>query len=110
MVCDLVHDPYIHVAPMRGAERKRCTMTTFMDLHNMDGSVSADDAAAAHQANLKIQAKYGVDCKSYWVDEDAGRSSVWSTPLLRRPHIARLAGPSPTKSMRLLSESDPTLR
>jgi hypothetical protein len=31
------------------------------------------DVAGAHQADLKTQADYGVDCKRYWVDEKAGK-------------------------------------
>lgn len=48
-------------------------MPTFMDVHTMEGGVSASDVAGAHQADLKTQAKYGVNYKSYWVDEAAGK-------------------------------------
>jgi len=48
-------------------------MPTFMDVHNMDGAVSAADVAGAHKADLEAQTKYGVDYKSYWVDEAAGK-------------------------------------
>jgi len=48
-------------------------MPTFMDVHNMDGGVSADDVAGAHQADLATQAEYGVNYKRYWVDEKAGK-------------------------------------
>lgn len=39
----------------------------------MEGGVSADDVAKAHQADVETRAKYGVDYKSYWVDEKAGK-------------------------------------
>lgn len=48
-------------------------MPTYMDVHNMDGGVSAEDVAGAHQADLKTQAEYGVNYKKYWVDEKAGK-------------------------------------
>lgn len=48
-------------------------MPTFIHVHTQDGGVSASDMAGAHQADLKTQAKYGVNYKSYWVDETAGK-------------------------------------
>jgi hypothetical protein len=47
-------------------------MTLSMDVHHVAGGVKAADAADAHAADLKIQDAYGVDYKSYWVDEAAG--------------------------------------
>jgi len=44
-----------------------------MDMHNMGGQVSAADVAKAHQADLETQDQYGVNYKSYWVDEKAGK-------------------------------------
>jgi hypothetical protein len=48
-------------------------MSLFMDVHNIEGGVSADDVAAAHQADLETQGPYGVSYLRYWVDESAGR-------------------------------------
>ena len=48
-------------------------MPLFMDVHTMDGSVSAGDVAKAHQADLATQGDYGVEYKRYWVDEEAGK-------------------------------------
>ena len=48
-------------------------MPTYMDVHNMDGGVSAEDVAGAHQADVATQGEYGVDYKRYWVDEKAGK-------------------------------------
>lgn len=49
-------------------------MPLFMDVHEQlpDGATAAD-VASAHAEDLKIQDKYGVDYKSYWVDEDNGK-------------------------------------
>ena len=48
-------------------------MPLFMDMHSIDGGVSASDAAAAHQADLATQAGYGVNYLRYWLDEEAGK-------------------------------------
>jgi hypothetical protein len=48
-------------------------MPLFMDIHTIDGGVSASDVADAHVKDLQEQAKHDVDYKSYWVDEKAGK-------------------------------------
>lgn len=48
-------------------------MPLFMDVHTIEGGVSASDVAEAHKADLEIQATYGVSYLRYWVDEDAGK-------------------------------------
>ena len=48
-------------------------MPLFMDVHNMEGGVSAADVAGAHQADLKTQEAHGVEYKRYWVDEKQGK-------------------------------------
>lgn len=48
-------------------------MPTYMDVHTVDGELSVEDVAAAHEADLATQAEYGVDYKRYWVDEAAGK-------------------------------------
>lgn len=45
----------------------------FMDVHTIEGGVSAEDVAGAHQKDLETQAAYGVDYRRYWVDERAGK-------------------------------------
>jgi hypothetical protein len=47
-------------------------MPLSMDVHPADG-VSAGDVAEAHQKDLEVQGQYGVDYRSYWVDEKAER-------------------------------------
>lgn len=44
-----------------------------MDVHTIEGGVSADDVAAAHRADLAKQGDLGVEYLRYWVDESAGR-------------------------------------
>jgi hypothetical protein len=48
-------------------------MALFMDVHKVEGGVSATDLAAAHQKDLETQGKYGVEYQRYWVDESAGQ-------------------------------------
>lgn len=48
-------------------------MALFMDIHIMDGPVSAEQVAGAHCADLETQGRYGVDYRQYWVDEEHGR-------------------------------------
>ena len=48
-------------------------MPLFMDVHNMEGGVSAADVAGAHEADLKTQGEHGVEYKRYWVDEKQGK-------------------------------------
>ena len=48
-------------------------MPLFMDVHHIEGEVSAMDVAKAHAADVETQGKYGVDYKRYWVDEAGGK-------------------------------------
>lgn len=48
-------------------------MSLFMDVHTIEGGVSAADVADAHKADLETQGKYGVSYLRYWVDESAGK-------------------------------------
>jgi hypothetical protein len=47
-------------------------MPTYMDIHDIPG-VKADDVAKAHEADVRVQGKYGVDYRSYWVNESEGK-------------------------------------
>ena len=49
-------------------------MPLYMDVHESlpDGATAAD-VANAHKADLAKQAEYGVNYKSYWVDDKAGK-------------------------------------
>lgn len=48
-------------------------MALFMDVHTLEGGVAAADVAEAHRKDLEVQGRYGVEYRSYWVDESAGR-------------------------------------
>lgn len=57
---------------MRNARRQR-TMPLYMDVHNIEGGVAADDVEKAHQADLEIQGRYGVEYRRYWVAQEEGK-------------------------------------
>ena len=45
----------------------------YLDVHELgEGKVTAADVAAAHQKDLEVQGKYGVNLINYWVDEKKG--------------------------------------
>jgi uncharacterized protein YcfL len=45
----------------------------FLDVHALGpGKVNAEAVAQAHQKDLAVQSKHGVDFKAYWVDEAHG--------------------------------------
>lgn len=45
----------------------------YLDVHNLGaGKVTAADVAAAHQKDLAVEGKYGVNFVNYWVNERNG--------------------------------------
>ena len=48
-------------------------MPLFMDVHTLDGGVTMDDVAKAHQADLEHQGAHDVNYLRYWVDESKGQ-------------------------------------
>jgi len=45
----------------------------YLDMHQLgEGKVTAADVAGAHQKDLAVQSKYGVNLINYWVDEKKG--------------------------------------
>jgi len=48
-------------------------MALYMDVHNIDGGVSVEDVAKAHQADLATQGQHDVNYLRYWVDEAQGK-------------------------------------
>ena len=47
-------------------------MPMYMDMHDIPG-VKAEDVAKAHEADLQVQDKYGVNYTHYWVNEAEGK-------------------------------------
>ena len=48
-------------------------MGLFIDVHTIEGGVSAGDVAAAHEKDLATQGAHDVNYLRYWVDETAGK-------------------------------------
>lgn len=48
-------------------------MPLYMDVHTINGGVSADDVAQAHMADLQIQGQFDVRYLRYWVNEQHGK-------------------------------------
>ena len=75
-------------------------MPLFMDVHHIEGGVTAADVAKAHEADLRTQAQYGVEYKRYWVDEANGKIfCLVDAPMPRLPasSIARRTASSRTR-------------
>jgi hypothetical protein len=48
-------------------------MPLFMDIHKHIEGLTGEAATHAHQADLKIQEKYGVKYLRYWFNEESGQ-------------------------------------
>lgn len=48
-------------------------MPLYMDVHSLEGPVSSEDVATAHDKDLAVQGQFAVDYRAYWVDEKAGK-------------------------------------
>lgn len=48
-------------------------MPLYMDVHTLDGGVTLDDVAGAHEKDLEVQDRHDVSYERYWVDEQAGK-------------------------------------
>ena len=47
-------------------------MPMYMDIHEVKGA-TAEDVAKAHEADMKVQGRYGVEYHKYWVNESCGK-------------------------------------
>jgi Nickel responsive protein SCO4226-like len=48
-------------------------MSLFIDVHDLPGPVSMEEAAEAHAADRRVQPEFGVRYLRYWVDEPHGK-------------------------------------
>jgi len=49
-------------------------MPLYMDVHEKMDGLTAEAIKAAHEQDLKVQGRYGVDYKKYWFDVNTGRA------------------------------------
>lgn len=47
-------------------------MQLFMDVHENVEGLTAEAVAQAHQADLQVQHKHGVEFRDYWFDTSSG--------------------------------------
>jgi hypothetical protein len=47
-------------------------MPLFMDVHKVD-QIDPDALASAHERDLEVQGRYGVDYRRYWFSQEQGR-------------------------------------
>ena len=47
-------------------------MPLYMDHHHKVEGLTADAVAGAHQRDLEVQDKHGVNYRQYWFNEEAG--------------------------------------
>ena len=48
-------------------------MPLFMDVHQKVDGLTADAVVGAHQKDLEVQEKHGVNYLRYWFDEGSGK-------------------------------------
>jgi class 3 adenylate cyclase len=48
-------------------------MPTYIDIHEIPGGITREEVAKAHQADVEVQRKYGVEFHKYWFNETAGK-------------------------------------
>src|SRR5256886_7720735 len=48
-------------------------MPTYMDIHEIQGGITAEEVAKAHAHDVAVEGKYGVHYHRYWVNESAGK-------------------------------------
>ncbi|HTX88685.1 MAG TPA: DUF4242 domain-containing protein [Bacteroidales bacterium] len=48
-------------------------MPLYMDVHHHIEGVTREALAGAHQKDLSVQKKYGVEYQKYWFDETSGK-------------------------------------
>jgi hypothetical protein len=67
--------PSLDAPPMDGAatHREENAMAKFMDVHSGFFGVTAEQLAAAHQADLEIEGQEGVHFEHAWLDPEAGK-------------------------------------
>ena len=45
----------------------------YLPRHSRHPGVKAVDVVSAHEADVRVQAEYGLNYRHYWVDEEAGK-------------------------------------
>ena len=48
-------------------------MPLYMDIHHKVEGLTAEAVAGAHERDLEVQQKHGVNYRAYWFDEGTGK-------------------------------------
>jgi hypothetical protein len=48
-------------------------MPLYLDIHDLHGPINPDDLAKAHEKDVEVEKKYGVNYLKYWVNESRGK-------------------------------------
>ena len=67
------------------------TVDLYIDVHNLEpGKVTFEAVMDAHQKDLSVQGKYGVQFQKFWIDEEKGKvyclSSAADAESIRKTH------------------------
>ena len=81
-------------------------MAKFMDIHDGFNGATGADLAAAHDADLKIEAEEGVHFEKAWLDPDSGKAFCLSTGPSREAimRVHERAGHAVTEVYEIASE------
>ena len=79
------------LAQSKPADRAAAQQTFFIDVHRLEpGKVKFEDVSGAHEKDLAVQKKHGVEFLKYWVDEEKGLvyclSSAADSTSIRETH------------------------
>jgi class 3 adenylate cyclase len=48
-------------------------MPLYLDIHDLHGPINPDDLAKAHEKDVEVEKRYGVNYLKYWVNESRGK-------------------------------------
>ena len=89
----VLFSPYLfaQTSPSDPSKKNHPAKHLYLDVHHVGpGKVTAKNAAGAHQKDLAIQNKYGVNFIKYWVDEANGNiyclAEATDSKSIRRTH------------------------
>jgi len=61
------------LAQSKAKDKTAATQSLFIDVHKLEpGKVKFEDVSGAHEKDLAVQKKHGVEFLKYWVDEEKG--------------------------------------
>lgn len=71
IISELRNGPEAHAIP-GDVRMGRAIVPRFMDVHHAIPGLTGEAVAGAHQKDLEVQGKHGVNSLQYWYDEGTG--------------------------------------